>query len=255
MAKRALAVVSFGTSYPQAREAIARIECVLAQARPDCDFYRAFTSGVIIRKIEREEGVRIPTPGELMEQLAAAGYDEVICQSLHVIPGHEYDKLCAQLAPYAARFRRLEIGKPLLYEQEDFTVCCRALLDAQPPLENDEALVWMGHGTDHIANGAYALAENTFRYLGGERIYVGTVEGFPDLDYVMGRLAAHGVRRVTLAPLMIVAGDHAQNDLAGGEPDSWKSRLEAAGYTVRVRLQGLGELPAVAERFAAHLPA
>lgn len=254
MEKKALALVSFGTSCPQARQSIARIEDALVQARPEHQFFRAFTSGMIIRKIEREEGIRIPTPGELMEQLAQEGYREVVCQSLHVIPGFEYEKLCTQLAPFAGHFARLEIGKPLLYEQADFLACARALLQCLPGPAADEALVWMGHGTGHIANGAYALLENTFRFLGGERIYVGTVEGFPDLDYVMERLQAHGVRRVLLAPLMIVAGDHAQNDLAGDQADSWKSRLARAGYAVRVQMKGLGDYPEIAARFAAHLP-
>lgn len=254
MGKKALAVVSFGTSYPDARVAIENLERTLAAARPEYDFYRAFTSGIVIRKIEREEGVRILNPGELMERLAAEGYDEVVCQSLHVIPGNEYEKMCEQIAGYRARFRRLEIGKPLLWEDTDYLRCGRALLQSLPRLAEDEAIVYMGHGSDHFSNASYALMENTFRFLGAERLYIATVEGFPNFDYILRRLHKHAVTRVYVAPFMIVAGDHAQNDLAGDEAESWKSLLETEGYDVTVLLKGLGEYPALGALFAAHLP-
>lgn len=255
MGKKALAAVSFGTSYPEAREAISRIERALAAARPDYQLFRAFTSGMVADRIEREEGVRIPSPAALLERLAAEGYDEVLCQSLHVIPGFEYEKLQKAIEPYAARFKKLTRGKPLLWDTKDYLRLSRALLAHMPKLGADEAFVWMGHGTDHPANAAYALLENTFRFDGAERVYVATVEGFPNFDYVLRRLHRQGVSRVRLAPLMVVAGDHAQNDLAGPEEDSWKSVLESEGYHVQCDLRGLGEYDEVAALFAAHLPA
>ena len=252
MSKNALVVVSFGTTYPDARRAIEQLENTLRAAFPDHDFFRAFTSGMVIRKIAREEGVTIPTPEELMEQLAAAGYDEVLCQSLHVIFGQEYEKLLAQLAPYRTRFRRLAVGKPLLWDTPDSLALTRTPLARVPRLAEDEAFVYMGHGTEHRANAAYALVENSFRYAGAERVYVATVEGFPHFDYVTARLHRRQVEKVYLAPLMIVAGDHAQNDLAGEDDESWKSRLQAEGYQVETILTGLGELPAVGAQFVAH---
>ena len=252
MSKQALAVVSFGTTYPAARAAIGQIEDSLQQALPGWDFFRAFTSGMVIRKIEREEGVRIPTPQQLLEQLAAEGYTEVLCQSLHVMPGQEYEKMLLQLAPYHERFDRLHLGKPMLFGARDYAYLCRRLLDTLPPLAPDAAYVYMGHGTEHFANATYSQVENMFRYLGGERVYVGTVEGFPDLEYIRRRLRHHGVRRVTLAPFMIVAGDHAQNDLAGDGPDSWKSVLQKDGYEVACDLRGLGEMDAVRALFVGH---
>ncbi len=254
MGKKALAVISFGTSYPEARAAIENLEKTLAVARPDYDFYRAFTSGMVIAKIEREEGIRILNPAELMEQLAEQGYEEVICQSLHVIPGNEYEKMCAQMQPFAEKFHRFAVGKPLLYDQTDYLRCGRGLLGHMPKLAADEAFVFMGHGTEHFSNASYALMENTFRFLGAERVYVATVEGFPSFDYVLRRLHQHEVSRVYLAPLMIVAGDHAQNDLAGEEDDSWKSQLESEGFETQVMLRGLGEYAEIADLFAAHLP-
>lgn len=252
MGKKALVVVSFGTTYPEARKAIEKLENSLHTAFPEYDFYRAFTSGMVIRKIAQEEAVIIPTPAQLMERLAGAGYDEVLCQSLHVIFGQEYEKLLSQLAPYCSRFRRLQVGKPLLWDTEDYLQLVRALLCNMPRLAGDQAFVFMGHGTEHPANAAYALVENAFRYQGAERVYVATVEGFPHLDYVLARLEKNKVTKVTLAPLMIVAGDHAQNDLAGEEEESWKSRLQHEGYEVEVLMRGLGELDQVGGLFVSH---
>ena len=252
MSRKALAVISFGTTYPQARAAIGHIEQALRDALPEYDFFRAFTSGMVIRKIAREEGVQIPNPAELMQQLADAGYEEVLCQSLHVMPGMEYDKMLAQVAPYQETFQKLSIGKPMLFETGDYEHICARLMQDFPVLAEDEALVYMGHGTEHFANATYSMVENMFRFLGAERVFVGTVEGFPDLEYVRSCLKKHGVRKVTLAPFMIVAGDHAQNDLAGDEEGSWKSILEADGYAVKTDLRGLGDMDAVRELFTAH---
>ncbi len=252
MSKKALMVVSFGTTYPDARRAIENLEERLCAAFPGYDFYRAFTSRMVARKIEREEGVYIPSPAELLEQLADAGYEEVRCQSLHVIFGQEYEKLMEQLRPFGGRFERLLAGEPLLWDTQDYLRLTAALLEEMPRLAEDEAYVFMGHGTEHPANAAYALVENCFRYHGAERVYVGTVEGFPHFDYVLARLNRREVTNVHLAPLMIVAGDHAQNDLAGEEEDSWKSRLESEGYGVEIHLTGLGELDAVGDIFVDH---
>lgn len=254
MAKKALMAVSFGTSYPQARADIAQIEAALKKTRPEYDFFRAFTSGMIIRKIAREEGISIETPETLAARLAQDGYEEIICQSLHVIPGNEYEKLCEQLESCKNRFKRLEIGKPLLWQDTDYLRCGHALLGHFPKLAQDEALVFMGHGTDHQANASYALMENTFRFLGAERVYVATVEGFPNFDYILRRLHEREVNKVYLAPFMIVAGDHAQNDLAGEQEDSWLSMLQKEDYEVEVLLRGLGAFPEIAELFASHLP-
>ena len=163
MSKKALAIVSFGTSYPEARRAIETLEQSLQAAMPGYDFYRAFTSGMIIRKIEREEGIRIPNPEELMRQLAQAGYEEVVCQSLHVIPGLEFEKMCMQIQNASGNMRVM-IGDPMLTSQEDYLLTCQALLSFMPNLQPHEAIVYMGHGTEHAVNAAYSQVENTFRF-------------------------------------------------------------------------------------------
>ena len=250
--KKAIVAVSFGTSHPDARRAIERIEAALADHFSDRDFFRAFTSGMITRKIEREEGIVIPSAGEIAETLYRDGYTDVIFQSLHIIAGSEYEKFLEQIAPFRASFERVTVGLPLLYSIEDYAEVCRALLSHMPPPNDDEAVVYMGHGSAHPMNAAYSQLENTFRLLSRERVYVGTVEGFPELDYIENRLRHREVKRVLLAPLMIVAGEHAKNDLAGSDDDSWASQLRAAGYDVTLDMRGMGELAGIAEIFVRH---
>ncbi|RPF47944.1 sirohydrochlorin cobaltochelatase [Hydrogenoanaerobacterium saccharovorans] len=253
MNKKALVVISFGTTYPDAMAAIEKIEQRLHNAMPDYDLFRAFTSGMVIRKLQKAQGIAVESPEQLLIRLAEQGYDEIVCQSTHVINGVEYDKMCYQISGQAHKFTSVKLGKPLLSDVQDYIDCCALLMKEVPALGNDEALVLMGHGTDHFANGAYSQLENTFRSLGYERVYVGTVEGFPNLDYVLGRLDKHEIKKVVLMPFMIVAGDHAQNDMAGDDEDSWKMILEQKGYQTQILLQGLGSLDGIGNLFAEHL--
>ncbi|MDR0906542.1 MAG: sirohydrochlorin cobaltochelatase, partial [Oscillospiraceae bacterium] len=243
--KKAIAAVSFGTTHADARRAIENVERALAAAFPERDFYRAFTSGMVARKILREEGIAIPNAAELAEQLLARGCRDAVFQSLHVIAGSEYDKLLSQLAPYRAQFDSLTVGKPLLWSAEDYAETADILLAHMAPPRDGEAYVFMGHGSEHPMNAAYSQLENTLRARGRERVYIGTVEGFPELSYVEGRLRRAGVKKARLAPLMLTAGEHAKNDLAG-ERDSWASQLRREGYEVEVNLTGLGEYDEIA---------
>ncbi len=252
MGKKAIVAVSFGTAYSEAMSGIENVESKLKRAFAEYDFYRSFTSRVVSAKIERESGIHTPYPSELLESLVEKGYTEIRCQSLHIIFGREYEKLLSELEPFAGKFEKLYIGRPLLWDTSDYLCITSKLLGSMPPLAEDEALVYMGHGTDHPSNAAYALVENCFRYSGAERVYVGTVEGFPGLDYILGRLKKRNISRVRLAPFMLVAGGHALYDLAGDEKDSWKSRLESEGYSVKADLNGLGDIEGVADIFKAH---
>ena len=253
--KKALAVVSFGTTYPEARAAIEAVEQALAARFPEYTPFRAFTSGMVIRRIEQNEGVHVEAPDALFTRLAREGYEEVLCQSLHVINGDEFTRLEETLKRHMGAFSSVRLGVPLLTESADYTACAEALMKNLPHPTQSEALVLMGHGTGHFANAAYCQLENTLRHMGYENVYVATVEGFPELDYVLGRLARKHIERVYAAPLMVVAGDHAQNDLAGEEPDSWRGILEAKGYKTEFVLRGIGEFPEIAELFCAHCAA
>mgnify|MGYP000569686996 CR=1 FL=1 len=230
MGKKALLVVSFGTSFEEALPAIVNIEETCKKAFPDYDFYRAFTSGMIIRKWARTKNVIIHNPDEVMKRLVAEGYEEVICQPTHIINGLEYDKMMNMLLAYKDQIPTIKVGTPLLTEEEDYKEACEIVMqELEKPLAKDEAFVFMGHGTEHFANSAYSQFENMLRDLGHESTYVGTVEGFPGLDYVIRRLKIRDIKKVYVMPLMIVAGDHARNDLAGAEADSWDSILKADG--------------------------
>ena len=254
MSKKALLVVSFGTSFDEALPAIVNIEETCKKAFPEYDFFRAFTSGMIIRKLKRTRQQIIHSPEEIMEQLAGAGYEEVICQPTHIINGMEYEKMMNMLAPYKAKIPLIRVGTPLLTEEEDYKKAYEIVMkEIKLPMAEDEAFVLMGHGTEHFANSAYCQFENMLRDLGYENTYVGTVEGFPGLDYVIRRLKLRQIKKVYLMPLMIVAGDHARNDLAGAEEDSWDSILKAEGFETQIILKGLGEIDAIAEMFVEHL--
>ena len=254
MSAKALLVVSFGTSYPRALEQdIETTERAIAAALPDRVFFRAFTSGMILRKLARRDGVEIDDVPAALERICAEGYTDVVIQPTHIMNGDEYDKLCTQAAPWSGRLERLVIGAPLLTALEDYQEAARALMAQFDPPAPDEARVFMGHGTGHCANAAYLKLEYILHDLGWKRAFLGTVEGYPALAEVRRRLAeCGGVRRVVLAPFMLVAGDHANNDMAGPEPDSWKSVLEADGYEVTCRVAGLGEYPGIRAIFAAH---
>ena len=251
--KQALLVVSFGTSHHDTMEkTIAAIERDLADSFPEWEVRRAFTSGMILRKLARQDGVFIDTVEQALARLVVERFESVVIQPTHVMNGEEYDKLAAMAAPYAGQFKRFALSTPLLTSIEDYVEAAPAVLSELPAAEGDHALVLMGHGTEHFANAAYAAMEYVFHDLGHRNVFLGTVEGYPALEQVMNRLAERKIRSVTLAPLMVVAGDHAKNDMAGPEEDSWKSRLEAAGYSVDCVVRGLGEFPAVRARFAAH---
>ena len=242
--KKAILAVSFGTSYPDTlRKTIAATEQALAEAFPDWEVRRAFTSGMIIRKLKERDGVEIENVAQAMQRLEEEGFTHIAVQSTHVMHGEEYEKMLSQLEPYRLRMK-VSVGMPLLHGEEDYAAVAQALLNWLPPLAEDEALVLMGHGTTHFANSAYAQMEHMLQS-SCDRVYLATVEGYPTLESVERQLAKRPeIRRLMLAPFMLVAGDHARNDMSGDE-DSWAEQLKKAGYPVRCILQGLGECPAV----------
>ena len=248
MAEKALLVVSFGTSVPGAEAAIANVENALASAFPDRELRRAYTSRIICAKLARE-GRPVPSPEEALEALAAGGARDVLVQPTHLTPGDEFDKLARIVEPYKTRFESLRLSRPLVSRPEDLLAVARAVLARFP--EREDALVLMGHGTGHIANMIYPALQTAFRLLGAENVFVGTVEGWPTILDCLDELRRGAWKKVDLAPLMLVAGDHALNDMAGSEPDSWKSLLEAEGFAVRCRLEGLGAWEEICAMYAA----
>lgn len=245
---KTLLCVSFGTSVPEARRSITAAETALHQAAPDLPFVRAFTSPTI-RRILQSRGETVQSLPQALESLSG---QEVIVQSTHFLYGQEYDSIRRQVEEYRDRLASVTLGKPLLAGVEDLRVLAAAIAAACPPVAG-EALLLMGHGTEHFAGVVYPALQTVFHMMGRTDVYVATAEGWPALEDVLPQLLASGFEKAHLMPLMLVAGDHACNDMAGDDPASWKSRLQAKGLNVRCTLQGLGMLPAVQELYATHL--
>lgn len=250
--KKGILVVSFGTSHLDTmKKTIDVIEKEIAEKFDGYRVYRAFTSGMIIRKLKRTENMDIDTVSEALKRMAADGMEDVIVQPTHIINGIENDRMMEDLMENMSLFKRIRVGKPLLSSVEDYKKSIHAVM-AETELRDGEMLVLMGHGTDHHANSAYPTLEYTFHALGYNQVLVGTVESFPELKNVMAKLKIAEKKKVALMPFMLVAGDHAKNDMAGDE-DSWKSGLEEEGYEVRAILKGLGEFEGIRKIFLEHI--
>lgn len=249
---KGILVVSFGTSHLDTMEkTITVIEQDIARQFPEWSVYRAFTSRMIVRKLKRTENMEIDTVEEALRRMAADGISEVIVQPTHIINGIENDRMMEDLMEHMSLFRKIRVGKPLLSSVDDYKKAIHAVM-SEVGLETGEMLVLMGHGTDHHANAAYPTLEYTFHALGYNQVLVGTVESFPELKNVMAKLEIAEKKKIALMPFMLVAGDHAKNDMAG-EEDSWKTELEDAGYVVRVILKGLGEFEGIRKIFLEHI--
>ena len=253
--KPVVLVVSFGTSYNESRaKTIGAIEAAVAAAYPAYEVRRAFTSQTIINIIAKRDGEKIYNVTEAMERLVADGVRELIVQPTQIMNGFEYDDAIAEIKPFQKRFKSVKYGKPLLSAADDYKALIAAMTDETKSFDDGStALVFMGHGSEHEANSAYSKLNAELRAAGYPRYLVGTVEAEPNLDETVAAARTLGVKRVALSPLMIVAGDHATNDMAGDEDDSWKSIFAANGFTVAVNLRGLGELPGVQALFVRHV--
>lgn len=258
MNKKAILVVSFGTSHQDTRErTIDEIEKSMEQAFPSYTIYRAFTSKMIIQILKKRDNLFIPTVTEAMEQMYKAGIEEVIIQPTHILNGIENDCMIEEVKQYLPYFRSVRLGAPLLTETEDYEAVIKGLAAEVDILniENknkDEAVVFMGHGSDHYSNTSYTALQYMLWDFDYRDIYVATVEAYPYLDTIIKLLKGKKYRKITLMPFMIVAGDHARNDMAGEEEDSWKVILENEGYEVECLLKGLGEYSCIREQLISH---
>lgn len=251
--KKVILVVSFGTSYRETREkTIGAIEHEIAAAWPDWEVRRAFTSSMILRVLRERDGIHIDNVTEAMERLVADGVKTLAVQPTHIINGEEYEKMMCQLSPYAERFETFRVGRPLLTSASDYERVISAVM-GETHVGGEDALVLMGHGTEHHVDAAYAALDYRFKDMGHENVFVGTVEGYPSIEQVQKQLSGYPAKRLILMPFMIVAGDHAVNDMAGDEEDSWKNIFASQGYKITCILKGLGEMQAVRDIYLDHV--
>ena len=272
-------VVSFGTSFNDSRVAdIKGIEDALQEAYPDWAVRRAFTAQIIINHVQARDGEYIDNMQQALDRAVANGVKNLVVQPTHLMHGAEYDEMMDAINEYADQFESVQVAEPLLGEVgSDATVINedkQAVADAvtaaavaeagydslDAAKEDGTAFVFLGHGTSHTAKVSYSQMQTQMTELGYDNVFIGTVEGEPEetaCDAVIEAVSAAGYTKVILRPLMVVAGDHANNDMAGDDEDSWKSMFTASGSfeSVEAQISGLGSIPAVQELYVAHTAA
>lgn len=252
--KEALLVTSFGTTKEEARQkSITAVETALARAFPSLALRVAYTSHHVVKHSEAQDAEAVPYIADALTSLVEEGFEKAVIQPLHLIAGHEYEKILHARHVSAFRFKHLVVGRPLMTHGEDYLRLARALLPIYRELAEDEALLLMGHGSTHASDVAYAHLQKTFHELGMSNAIVGTVNGALSLEDAILCLERLKLRKVMLMPLMLVAGEHAFQDMAGEDPGSWKSVLHGLNYDLRVKMAGLGELEAVQAIYIDHV--
>ena len=275
--EKELLVVSFGTSFNDSRVAdIKSIEDALQEANPDWSVRRAFTAQIIINHIQARDGEKIDNMEQALERAVANGVKQLVVQPTHLMHGAEYDEMCAAIDKVRDQFDSVEIAEPMLGEvgndatviNADKEAVAKAVVAAALEESGYEttaaakdagvAYVPMGHGTAHVAKVTYSQMATQMEKLGYENVFIGTVEGEPEetsCEAVIEAVKNAGYTTVVLRPLMVVAGDHANNDMAGADDDSWKTMFEAAGFTVNCQISGLGRIADVQALYVAHTKA
>ena len=272
-------VVSFGTSFNDSRvQDIKAIEDAIAEANPDWSVRRAFTAQIIINHIQARDGEKIDNMDQALQRAIDNGVKNLVIQPTHLMHGAEYDEMMASVDAVSDKFESVKVAEPLLGPaaedineiNADKVAVADAAVDAaakdagyesaQAAADDGVAFVFLGHGTAHEAKVAYTQMQNQMTAAGYTNAFVGTVEGEPEetsVDAVAEAVADAGYTKVILRPLMVVAGDHANNDMAGEDEDSWKSVFEASGNfdSVEAQIAGLGSIPAVQDIYLAHTAA
>ena len=275
--EKELLVVSFGTSFNDSRVAdIKSIEDALQAANPDWSVRRAFTAQIIINHIQARDGEKVDNMEQALERAVSNGVKQLVVQPTHLMHGAEYDEMCAAIDKVRDKFESVEIAEPMLGEvgsdaaviNTDKEAVAKAVVAAAlsesgyestaAAKEAGVAYVLMGHGTAHVAKVTYSQMATQMDKLGYENVFIGTVEGEPEdtsCEAVIAAVKEAGYTTVVLRPLMVVAGDHANNDMAGADEDSWKTMFEAAGLTVNCQISGLGRIADVQALYVAHTKA
>ena len=254
--KPAIVVTSFGTSYASSRHAtIGAIESDIREAFPGYDVRRAFTSQIIIDHIEKDTGRHIDNFEEAMDKLVSEGVREVVVQPTHLMDGFEYQDVKKSLESYQDKFDKCALGAPLLASKEDQVAVAHAVHDAMARFEDDDtAICLMGHGTEAESNSLYATMQEVFDAEGFKNYFIATVEATPTFADAAKAAKDAGYTKAVLRPFMVVAGDHANNDMADPEdPESFVSVMTEAGFEVQCVIEGLGQLDAIDEVYVKHV--
>ncbi|NDO45671.1 sirohydrochlorin cobaltochelatase [Clostridium sp. MD294] len=252
--KKAILVISFGTSYIHTMEkTIKVIEEAVAHTYTDYKVYRAFTSQFIINKLQEKENIKINTIKEALEEIIKEGYTTVICQPTHIMPGIEYEKMINMIKPYEKSINNIIYGTPLLSSSKDYDKVVKAIIKENSYLQEKDILILVGHGTEHFADASYAALDYRFTANGYNNILVGTVEGYPNVETILEKLKTRYIHTIYITPFMIVAGDHANNDICGDGENTWKTKILSQGYSVKTILKGLGEYEEIRNIFIEHI--
>jgi sirohydrochlorin cobaltochelatase len=259
--KRAILVVSFGTTFADTRKLTTEaVRDEIKAAFPGYEVREAFTSRIIIKKLADRDGLKYDTEKQALDRLQVDGYTNVVIQPLHIEAGEEYEKLAKAVSGYEGKFSKLVIGRPLLYytgqegqKPDDYQIAIKAIQDQLPKLGPSDAVALMGHGGVNPANAAYAALQLKIQDASLKNVFVFTVEGYPTLDNLKDTLRKNKIKKVILMPIMLVAGDHANNDMAGEDDESFKSQLVKAGFKVDTYIRGLGENKAIQDIYIQHV--
>ena len=256
-AKPVILVTSFGTSYNDSRHiTIGAIEDAIREKYwQDYDIRRAFTAQIIIDKLKKRDGITIDNMTEALDRCVEDGVKEIVVQPTHLMAGLEYADVKDELDKYADKFDKISLGDPLLTSDDDYKKVAAAIKENMASFDDGEtALCLMGHGTEADSNADYAKMQEVFKNEGLTQFFVGTVEAEPTCEDVIAAASAAGYKKAVLAPFMVVAGDHANNDMADEtDPDSWAAKFVAAGFEVTCLLQGLGQNVAVDDIYVSHV--
>mgnify|MGYP003050323050 CR=1 FL=1 len=252
-----LLVLSFGTSYNDSRRlTVGAIENDLEKAFPDFSVRRGFTSNIIIDHVNKRDNVLIDDVDAAMNRAVDNGVKTLVVQPTHLMHGLEYDELVKEVGNYADAFDQVVFGEPLLSSDDDFAKVEKAITEWTADYDDGKtAICFMGHGTEADSNEVYQKMQDLLTKDGYANYFVGTVEATPSLEDVLAKVQAGDYERVVLEPLMVVAGDHANNDMAGDEDGSWKKTFEDAGYQVECLVRGLGENEAIRQIYVEHAQA
>lgn len=254
MSDKAILIVSFGTSHLDTmNKTIKVIEDTIKNKYKAYTVYSAFTSKMIINKLKKENNISIDTVSDAMEKIIKSGASSLRVLPTHIINGIENDRMIEDVEQFCKYFESIEFAKPLLSSPDDYLKVID-IITSEYKIDDSEALVLMGHGTQHFINAAYPALDYTFKTNGYKNIFVGTVEGYPKIEDIISLVSEYNPQKVKLLPLMLVAGDHAKNDMAG-DKSSWKTAFLDAGIEVECIIKGLGELEGIRKLYTEHLNA